>query len=103
MTNRSAPLVASNAHPPRPRGEIATLDGLDDVRPARGRLNAPMEAVVAVLELERAREAAEWHAPVVDGQHEVIELRALQSTRFDHLTPAAEIAALDAVGDDAAE
>jgi len=58
-----------------------------------------VEAVVAVLEFERGRVAADRHAGVVDGGDEVVELRIPERCRLDDVAPAAHVAALDAVRD----
>src|SRR4051794_175272 len=101
MAHVAAPLVAAlgDTHPPRAAGEVAALDGLDDIATRRRRLHRPVQPVVALLDLERAGMPADRNADVVDGRDEVVEADAAQGGRLDDLFPAAEVAALDAIGD----
>ena len=94
---------AATTHPPRAGAQVAALDGLADVGAALGRADGPVQPVGAVLELERGRVAAERDAGVVDGDDEIVELRAVERAGLDDLAPAAEVAGLDAVGDEAAD
>jgi hypothetical protein len=98
----AAPLVTRDGHAPGASFEVSTLDGLPDVGAALGKLDGPVRAVAAVLEVQRDRVAADRDADVIDGRDEIVELRAGEGAGFDDFTPAAEVAGFDAVGDQAA-
>src|SRR4051812_46107259 len=65
--------------------------------------NGPVGAVVAVLEVQRGRVPADRDADVVDGRDQVVQPCRLQRAGLDDLAPAAQVTALDAVGDHAAK
>src|SRR3954447_17533379 len=93
----AVPRIAPDSHPPRAGLQVPPFDGLTYVGAALRRAHGPVHPVGAVLELQGARVAAERDAGMVDGDDQVIELRASEGTRHDDLPEAAQVTALDAV------
>src|SRR6516164_4347410 len=100
VTYVSAPLVTTDPHPPGAAPQIATLYGFSDIGARHGRTDGPVHSVGAVLQLQRARVAADRDSAVVDGDHEIVQSGRAERGRLDHFTPAAHIHRWRGVWDD---
>ena len=99
VANIADPVVASDAHPPARALKVAAGHRFDQVLSRLRRVDAPVQAVLPVLDLQRAGMSADRNASVIDGRDETVEARVAQRPRLDHFAEAAEVAALDAVRD----
>jgi hypothetical protein len=103
VPNVAVPAVLGDDHPPGAGAQVTALDGLADVGAALGEPDGPVQAIRLVLELQGAGIAAERDPGVIDTRDEVVELRVGQAAGVEDLAEAAEVAALDVVGDEAAQ